>query len=92
MDLRELRLIDLAPHDTIVITCECGRIAEYMHGALQRLHRIPSTTLVHDLQYRFRCRHCSRGRGFKISLRDERDRGDLSKSRTERVIVPGRDG
>jgi hypothetical protein len=59
-----------------------------MNGTLQRLHRIPSTTLVFDLQYRLRCRHCRRDRGFKISLRDERARGDLGKDSIERVVVP----
>jgi hypothetical protein len=86
-DPRTLRLIDLAPHDTIVIRCECGRIVEYLSGVLPRLHKVPSTTLVYDLQYRFRCSRCGRHSGFRISLRDERDRGDNSKNGVERVIV-----
>jgi hypothetical protein len=43
-----------------------------------------STTLVYDLQYRLRCRHCR-----PVSLRDERDRGNNSKNHIERVIVRG---
>ena len=88
-DPRTLRLIDLSPHDTVVVRCECGRIVEYLPGVLPRLHRVPSTTLVHDLQYRFRCSRCGRRSGFGISLRDERDRGDNSKAQLERIIVPG---
>jgi hypothetical protein len=91
MNLRELRLMDLAPHDTIVVECGCSHIVEYMNGSLQRLHHIPSTILVFDLQYRLRCKHCRADRGFSISLRDERDRGDNSKNDIGRVIVPGAD-
>jgi hypothetical protein len=90
-DLRTLRLLDLSPHDTIVVQCGCGRIVEYLPGVLPRLHRVPSTTLVYDLHYRFRCSRCNRRSGFGISLRDERDRGDSSRSHIKRVIVPGRE-
>ena len=43
-----------------------------------------STKLVWDFQYRLRCSRCE---GFKISLRDERGRGDSAKAGVERVIV-----
>jgi hypothetical protein len=87
-DMRTLRLLDLAPHDYIVVNCQCGRIVEYMPGFLQRRHRLPSTTLVYDLQFRLRCSHCRSDRGFEIAVEDSRDRNDPSKPRIKRVIVP----
>lgn len=51
MEPKLLRLIDLEPNDTIRVYCPCGHIVEYRHGTLQRLHRVPSDTLVTDLQY-----------------------------------------
>jgi hypothetical protein len=38
----------------IVVTCTCGQIAHFLPGVLQRLHKLPSDTLVHDLRYRLR--------------------------------------
>jgi hypothetical protein len=87
LDHRTLRLFDLAPHETVVVRCECGRITEYGRGLLQRHHRIPSDTLVYDLQFRLRCQHCNRVMGFEISILDVRNRGDSSKPRVERIIV-----
>ena len=49
-DPRTLRLFDLGPHEAILVRCECGRMSEYGPGLLQRLHRIPSDTLIYDLQ------------------------------------------
>ena len=86
-DPRTLRLLDLADHEIVVAGCQCGRIVEFRQGVLQRLHRVPSTTLVWDLQFRLRCRQCGRRDGFSISIIDERDRGDNSKVQRELVIV-----
>ena len=86
-DPRTLRLLDLAAHDVIIARCECGRIVEFRQGVLQRLHRVPSTTLVFDLQFKLRCKQCGRRDGFAISIMDERCRGDSSKVKGERVIV-----
>lgn len=86
-DDRTIRLFDLAAHEIIVVRCECGRITEYGQGYLQRRHRIPSDTLVYDLQFRLRCQHCNRTKGFQISVLDERNRGHSSVPRVERVIV-----
>ena len=61
---RWLRLGDLAAHEVIVVRCPCGRSVEYHKGFLQRRHRVPSDTLVFDLQFRLRCSHCNRPRGF----------------------------
>ena len=87
-DVRTLRLLDLAPYEYIIVRCQCGRIVEYMPGFLQRRHRLPSTTLVYDLQFRLRCRHCRADRGFEIAVEDSRDRHDPSKPLIRRVIVP----
>ena len=47
-----------------------------------------SDTLVFDLQFRLRCSHCNRWRGFRITIFDNRTRGDNLKPRLERVVVP----
>jgi hypothetical protein len=51
---RWLRLGDLASHEVIVVRCPCERSVEYHAGFLQRRHRMPSDTLVFDLQFRKR--------------------------------------
>jgi hypothetical protein len=86
-DGRILRLIDLAPDETVVVRCACGRITEYRRGFLQRHHRGPSDTLIYDLQFRLRCAQCNRVSGFEISVIDERHRGAGSQPRAERIIV-----
>jgi hypothetical protein len=55
---------------------------------LQRRHRIPSDTLIFDLQFRLRCGQCNRQSGFRIAVADQRGRGDRAAARPERVIVP----
>ena len=69
--------------------CPCGRSVEYPRGFLQRRYRLASATLVFDLQFRLRCSHCNRRSGFRISIFDNRTRGDNSKPRLERVVVAG---
>ena len=76
---RWLRLGDLAPHEVIVVHCPCGRSVEYHKGFLQRRYRVPSNTLVFDLQFRLRCTHCNGWQGFRITIFDNRTRGDNSK-------------
>jgi hypothetical protein len=89
-DLRLLRLIDLDPRDIVQVNCPgCGWLAEYTYGMLQRLHHLPSTMLVFDLQFRYRCKQCNCTSGFRITVWDDRSRGDRSADRRERVIVPG---
>jgi len=87
-DLRTLRLLDMAPHECVIVSCPCGRVVEYPPGLLQRRHRIPSDTLIFDLQFRLRCGQCNRQSGFRIAVADQRGRGDKAAVRTERVIVP----
>ena len=84
-----VRLLDLQPHEVIVVHCQCGRSVEYGHGLLQRLHKLPSDTLVYDLQFKLHCRQCNRRSGFRIGIMDERQKGDNRKRRGVRVIVPG---
>ncbi len=86
---RWLRLGDLAPHEVIVVRCPCGRSVEFPPGFLQRRYREPSDTLVFDLQFRLRCYACNRRAGFRITIFDNRTRGDNSKPRLERVVVDG---
>ena len=86
---RWLRLGDLATHEVIVVRCERGRSVEYPPGFLQRRHRMPSNTLVFDLQFRLRCKGCNRRAGFRITIFDTRTRGDNGKPRLERVVVAG---
>jgi hypothetical protein len=86
-DARTLRLFDLAAYERVTVRCPCGRIVEYVAGYLQRKHRIASDTLLFDLQYRLRCAHCNRTRGFGISVTDARQLGDNRVPKIERVIV-----
>jgi hypothetical protein len=71
------------------VSCPCGRSVEYFPGFLQRRHRVPSDTLVFDLQFRLRCSHCNCWRGFRITILDLRTQWDNSKPRLERVVVAG---
>jgi hypothetical protein len=48
---------------------------------------MPSDMLVYDLQFRLRCSHCNRRGGFRITIFDNRTRGDNSKPRLERVAA-----
>ncbi len=86
-DIRLLRLLDLKEFEHIIVGCRCGRIVEFMPGYLQRRHRLPSTTLVYDLQYILRCTRCNAIHGFEIVIQDMRNRGNSSKPCPKRVIV-----
>ena len=48
---------------------------------------MPSDTLVFELQFRLRCKGCNGWRGFRITIFNNRTRGDNSKQRLERVVV-----
>ena len=60
---------DLGRNQAVFFRCECGRIAQFLPGALQRLHRIPSDTLVCDLRHRFQCRKLN-GRKFEVTVEE----------------------
>lgn len=91
-DPRLRRLFDLADDETIAVRCPCrhGNVS-YGPGALQKQRRLPSDTLIYDLQFRLCCRTCWRTRGFTISVvRLRTDRSHASgEGTTETVIVPG---
>jgi hypothetical protein len=93
-DPRLWRLFDLARDETIVIRCPCehGNVS-FGPGELQRRRRVPSDTLIYDLQYRMRRQRCGRTQGFTITvLRLRTDRSQLSGERTtETVIVSSSD-
>ena len=84
---RWLRLGDLAAHEVIVVRCPCERSVEFPPGFLQRRYHLASDMLVFDLQFRLRCSHCNRRSGFRITIFDNRTRGDNSKPRLERVVA-----
>ncbi len=86
-DPRTLRLYDLAPQESVIVTCSCGRISEHPYGQLQRQHRVPSDTLIFDLQFRLRCAHCNGRGGFRIAILDRRAVGNSSHFPPERVVV-----
>ena len=86
---RWLRLGDLAAHEVIVVCCPCERSVEFPPGFLQRRYRLASDMLVYDLQFRLRCSHCNRRSGFRVTIVDNRTRGDNAKPRLERVVVAG---
>ena len=48
---------------------------------------MPSDTLIYDLQFRLRCRHCNRRDGFDIGILDTRYQGNSAQPRVERFIV-----
>ena len=73
----------------IVVRCPCERSVEYHPGFLQRRYRVPSDTLVFDLQFRLRCTGCNNRRGFRITIFDNRTCGDNSMPLLERVVVAG---
>ena len=75
-------------HEVIVVRCPCERSVEFPPGFLQRRYRLPSDTLVYDLQFRLWCEGAQPPGGFRITIFDERSRGD-SKPRLERVVVAG---
>lgn len=91
-DPRLWHLFDLADDETIAVRCPCrhGNVS-FGPGALQRQRRLPSDTLIYDLQFRLRCRACGRTRGFEIAVvRLRTDRSHASGERTtETVVVPG---
>jgi predicted nucleic-acid-binding Zn-ribbon protein len=68
-DWRSRRIWDLEHNEKIVIACSCGRSVHYSAGHIQRLHRIPSDTLIYDLRYRFRCSRCNSRDGVEVSIR-----------------------
>ena len=84
-DRSRLTVGELAPHDTVIVRCQCGRIVEFLPGVLARRHRVKASAVISEL--RFRCTRCGRRSGFAISLRDERHRGDNSLNHVEHIVT-----
>src|SRR4051812_26540995 len=88
-DLRTLRLFDLRPDQSIFIRCPCGRVSQFLHGVLQKLHKIPSDTLVYDLQFRGKCEKCGRWQGLGVTIEGARTSGGIP---TECLVVVRMEG
>jgi hypothetical protein len=88
-DPRMYRLMDLKPNEAVEVTCRCGRSVVYLPGTMQRWHRVPSDTLIFDLQFRLRCKHCNRRDGFRIAVLDH-DKLSRSAPDCRTVVVDGR--
>jgi len=88
-DPRIIRLFDLIANDRIVLRCPCGHIIEFGPGHLQRKHKVPSTTLVFDLQYWLKCARCNRREGYEIAIVDTTHRGDNSNPKSVTIVVKG---
>jgi len=87
-DPRLLRYLDLEPRANIIVRCPCGRTTEFTHGWFQTRYGIPSSALIYDLQFRFRCTHCRRKRGFGLSVWDGHNVQSTAHRTEEIVIVP----
>src|SRR3546814_12197380 len=84
---RFVRLLGLQPHEVIAVRCRCGRSLEYGYGLLQRLHRLPSDTLIYDLQFKLHCWQRDRRSGFKVGIRDGGARKSVVKGTSVSVRV-----
>lgn len=63
--------MSLRPNEGVEAVCgTCNRIVIFPAGLLQRRYRLPSDTLIIDLQYRLRCTHCNARQGFQIAVVD----------------------
>ncbi len=87
--LRTMRLWDLAEYEAVVMKCRSGNIAEYGPGVLQRLHKVPSDTLIFDLQFRLRGGHCNARQDFEISVTDRQGYQQPADRRRDRLITSG---
>ncbi len=87
-DIRFTRLFHLADHERVVVRCPCGANIEFHPGAFPKRYRTPSDTLIYDLQFRLRCQHCKRRRGFEIAIGSIRRMGTSSAPIPARIVVP----
>jgi hypothetical protein len=67
---RSFKLYDMGPRDVLTVQCACGHVSRWAAGELQKKRRVPSSTLIFDLQYRLRCAHCRRLGQVRIFLWD----------------------
>jgi hypothetical protein len=66
-----------------------GHFSRFPAGELQQKHRVPSDTLIYDLQYRLRCKRpeCRRSKGMRILLWDGEPMPSRSAHDTGRHVV-----
>ena len=86
---KTIRLFDLEPYESVEAWCPCGTMVEFPPGFLQRRHKIPSDTLVYDLQWRVKCEFCKRPDGYTIVIVDKRNLTDSAKVMPRTVVVQG---
>jgi hypothetical protein len=84
MHFCDFTIVELVGADyTVRCRCKrCGRIRDFLPGSLIRSGVSPQRRLA-DLKWR--CAHCSATAGFRISIFEERFRGD--KSRFEEHVI-----
>ena len=87
-DIRLTRLFDLAEDERVHVRCVCGASVIFHPAAFPKKYRVPSDTLLYDLQYRLRCRHCNRNHSFEIAIGSTRMIGSSSQAPPVRVVVP----
>jgi hypothetical protein len=74
---------------TSVTPAASGGASVVFHpGAFPKTYRTPSDTLLYDLQFRLRCKHCNRNHGFEIAIGSTRTVGSSSHLQPERIVVP----
>jgi hypothetical protein len=55
-----------------VAACICGQTTIFGPDVMQRVHRVPSDTLIYDLRFRLRCRRC-KSEPVRMMLVDKRE-------------------
>ena len=50
-DIRELRIGDLGPYDTIDVKCVCGRSVNFIPQYIER-HRWPKRAIIREMKFR----------------------------------------
>jgi hypothetical protein len=79
-----MRLCDLGETDTLRVSCtRCGNLVEILPRRRQVLGWHKSEKRIDALKWR--CQKCNATEGFRLSILDERRRGDSSQQ-SERVI------
>jgi hypothetical protein len=64
------------------------RKRHFPSGCFPKKYRVPSDTLLYDLQYRLRCRHCNRNHSFEIAIGSARMIGSSARAAPVGIVVP----
>lgn len=78
-----MRLCDLGENDTLRVRCTCGQITDILPRRRQVLGWDKSAKRIDALKWR--CQKCGATEGIRLSIFDERRRGDSSQP-GDRVI------